>query len=236
MATTRVFFEVEFWVAAHGPGFLDRYLRSTQEFFKLFKTHNANNPTLSLQESARDVLKARVDRVPERELKAFDFDDGNAQTLVELDLQNPPLILGIPEIGFNKQRPNSNANPTEQQMFPALEAWRSPIHRYWGTVFYDGDLGTLEAARATRCLLRAIFYPCQDLDDDAGRCGDFDEITAEEMTRLDPVTNTITYDGTFILGVFRWQAWRLKNTIGADGNPLGKLIGNGAGGGDHKFS
>lgn len=238
MATTLVFFEVEFWDDAQGPGFVERYRKSLEAFFKAFKDYNTSHPTLTLQQSALEVIKSRVDLhiggVPVREVKAFRFDDGDAATDAQGSLEvRPPL--GLPEIGFPKNTASSTATPAQMQLYPALVAWRSSIHRFWGTVFFDGDLPDTDASHETKCLLRAIFYPCLDHDTSSDRCTDYDSVTTEQMT--DPNGDgVIEYDGTFVLGIFRWQAWRLKDNIGVDGNPMGQLVGNGAGGGDHRFS
>src|SRR4026208_2153945 len=99
MATTRVFFEVEFWDDAHGPGFVERYRKSLEAFFKAFKDYNTTHATLTLQQSALEVIKLRVDDRPVREVKAFRFDDGDAATDAQGSLEvRPPL--GLPEIGF----------------------------------------------------------------------------------------------------------------------------------------
>lgn len=238
MATTRIFFEVEFYDDAQGTGFVDRYRRSLEAFFKAFKDYDINNPSLTLQQRALAVIKARVDirvnGVQIREVKAFRFDDGDTTTDSQGSLEVRPA-LGLPEIGFPTGTASSTATPAQVQLYPALVAWRSSIHRFWGTAFFDGDLIDPDASHATKCLLRSIFYPCHDHDASQDRCSDYDSVTTEQMT--DPNNDGITeYNGTFVLGIFRWQAWRLKDNIGADGNPMAQLVGNGAGGGDHKFS
>ena len=156
----------------------------------------------------------------------FCFDNDN---LAE-DKQRP-----LPDVNLGKEDASTKATADDQARLPLLDAQRSPIHRFWGTVAYDEfpfDLEVRaqkeEAAHQIRCLLRALFYPIEEPDLGAAgpipRCSWFDGIT------------TLPAD-EHIVGIFRWSAWRLDCRQDGLVDPEKMLfdpwIGNGAGGGDH---
>jgi hypothetical protein len=222
MAAMPIFFEVEYWLDAHSVDLQRIYEASQKAFVKEWN------------DSRIDEIKQRVN-VHHQLFTLHTLACSDGTTLDGTLTGTSPINLL--DIGVDEESSATELAELSND-FPGLLILRSAIHRFWGsaTLHGIGPSDMVPAERLARCLVRTIFYPCIDPYDEIGACGHLTR-TFEEMTqrRVDGAGNvSYTYDGTFILGAFRWQAWRLNPnaSIGDKGYPFDGFIGNGAGGGD----
>jgi hypothetical protein len=220
MADSRFFFMVEYPYAAYNKAHENAYLASKDAFVQKFRDEMNLDSSGTLGVTEQDYARLNLNRRLQpygHELSLFEYESDNLASQSLLHIQDLPIAASVSFDQLSVQ---------EQATYPDLDALRSPYHRFWGIASYARTVDTARAVSLTRCLTRAIFFPCRDKDTSVNRCPQFDNISFAEMTT--PLNN-----GNYILGVFRWAAWRLRDSMAANGNPFERFIANGAGGGDH---